>query len=71
MTWNRYSRMMIGIGMPRAHNRMPRMMYLYSLPRRMLCNVVTMHGGLMAGASRMSDYNLTRTPARTEGPGVW
>ena len=71
ITWNRYSRMMIGIGMPTAQSKIPRMAHLCSSIAAMIRKVVTVRGGLMAGASLIGDQSLTRTPARTDGPGVW
>jgi hypothetical protein len=63
--------MMTGMGIPSAQSKIPRIANLCLLVCRMIRKVVTTHGGLMAGASLIGDYSLTRTPARTEGPGVW
>ena len=63
--------MMIGIGMPTAQSKIPRMVHLCSSIAAMTRKVVTMHGGLMAGASLISDQSFTRTPASKDGPGVW
>ena len=63
--------MMIGIGMPTAQSKIPRMTHLCSSIAAMIRNVVTVRGGLMADASLIGDQSFTRTPARTDGPGVW
>ena len=55
ITWNRYSSMIIGIGMPTAQSKIPRMAHLCSSFAAMIRKVVTMHGGLMAGASLIGD----------------
>jgi len=60
---------MIGMGIPRAQSRMPRMSNLVG------CNgfdFVAPRGGTMAeGITIGWLHRCMRTPARNDGPGVW